>query len=291
MHQKHIEQQALKVGIIVNVVMVFAGFFVFFLTGLKAMFLDASFTVISVISGGVAAYLSKKTVRVSERFPNGMFALEPIYAICKSMFTICLLLFSFIDVLRVAIDYFAYGEGERLSFGRVIIYQIAAVAVCLVLVAYYRARNRSIGDASLMLKAEANGTWIDGIISLGIGVVAVLLYFLPDGTPFDFLHYTGDFFITTIIVLRDAFVELVGGTHDDEEISAFVTREVETHMPAGIEMEKVHVFKTGMNFDVDIFIGSTKGAVQMEELVGARQAMEKALEPKLHIVNVDFVFE
>ena len=29
----------------------------------------------------------------------------------------------------------------------------------------------------------------------------------------------------------------------------------------------------------------------MEELVGARQTIEKALEPKLHIVNVDFVFE
>lgn len=301
MHQKRIEQQALKVGIIVNIVMVVAGFFVFFITGLKSMFLDASFTVISVISGGVAAYLSKKTVRVSERFPNGMFALEPIYAICKSIFTICLLLFSFLDVLRVAIDYFAYGEGERLSFGPVVIYQIAAVSVCLVLVWYYRARNRSIGDASLMLKAEANGTWIDGMISLGIGVVAVLLFFLPSGTPLDFLHYTGDFFITTIIValtvkepvvvLRDAFVELVGGTHDDEEISAFVTREVEAHLPARIVMEKLHVFKTGMNFDVDIFIGSTHGSVRMEELVGARRAIEKALEPKLHIVNVDFVFE
>ena len=56
---------------------------------------------ISVISGGVAAYLSKKTVRVSDRFPNGMFALEPIYAICKSIFTICLLLFSFLASRRL----------------------------------------------------------------------------------------------------------------------------------------------------------------------------------------------
>ena len=92
------------------------------------MFLDASFTVISVISGGVAAYLSKKTVRVSDRFPNGMFALEPIYAICKSIFTICLLLFSFLDVAQIAIAYFVHGEGERLEFGPVIIYQIHATA-------------------------------------------------------------------------------------------------------------------------------------------------------------------
>jgi len=144
-----IEQQALKVGIVVNIVMVLAGFFVFFLTGLKSMFLDASFTVISVISGGVAAYLSKKTVRVSDRFPNGMFALEPIYAICKSIFTICLLLFSFLDVAQIAIAYFVHGEGERLEFGPVIIYQILAVAVCIALVAYYaHATARSATRAS-----------------------------------------------------------------------------------------------------------------------------------------------
>ena len=301
MHQKKIEQQALKVGIVVNIVMVLAGFFVFFLTGLKSMFLDASFTVISVISGGVAAYLSKKTVRVSDRFPNGMFALEPIYAICKSIFTICLLLFSFLDVAQIAIAYFVHGEGERLEFGPVIIYQILAVAVCIALVAYYRARNRTLGNASLMLKAEANGTWIDGMISLGIGIVAVLLYFLPNGTPLDFLHYTGDFFITTIIValtikepvtvLRDAFVELIGGTHDDEEVSELVSREASAHLPAGVKVQTIHVFKTGMNFDIDIIVNGTGDVGRVEDLVEARKRMERALEPKLHLVNVDFVFD
>ena len=60
MHQKKIEQQALKVGIVVNIVMVLAGFFVFFLTGLKSMFLDASFTVISVISASPSASRSSR---------------------------------------------------------------------------------------------------------------------------------------------------------------------------------------------------------------------------------------
>ena len=244
MHQKKIEQQALKVGIVVNIVMVLAGFFVFFLTGLKSMFLD---------------------------------------------------------VAQIAIAYFVHGEGERLEFGPVIIYQILAVAVCIALVAYYRARNRTLGNASLMLKAEANGTWIDGMISLGIGIVAVLLYFLPNGTPLDFLHYTGDFFITTIIValtikepvtvLRDAFVELIGGTHDDEEVSELVSREASAHLPAGVKVQTIHVFKTGMNFDIDIIVNGTGDVVRVEDLVEARKRMERALEPKLHLVNVDFVFD
>lgn len=301
MEQKRIERQALVIGIVVNIVMVIAGFIVFFMTGLKSMFLDASFTVISVISGGVAAYLSNKTVRTTERYPNGMFALEPMYAIGKAIFTLALLAFALLDSLQVAINYFVFGIGEPMEFGPVVIYQIGAVAICLLLVAYYRARNRSIHNASTMLRAEANGTWIDGMISLGIGIVAVLLVFLPFGTPLDFLHYTGDFFITAAIValtvrepidvLRDAFVELVGGVHHDKEISQFVEQTVSTHLPAQTTLQKVHVFKTGMNFDVDIFIEGTGDAVRIPDLVQARNTIERALEERLHIVNVDFVFE
>ena len=105
-HQKTIERKALIVGIVINILQVLAGMAVFFMTGLKAMFLDFSFTAISVLSGLVAAYLSSRTVRTTERFPNGMFALEPIYAICKAMLTMSLLLFSLVDVTRVAYDYF-----------------------------------------------------------------------------------------------------------------------------------------------------------------------------------------
>lgn len=93
-HQKTIERKALIVGIVINILQVLAGMAVFFMTGLKAMFLDFSFTAISVLSGLVAAYLSSRTVRTTERFPNGMFVLEPIYAICKAMLTMSLLLFS-----------------------------------------------------------------------------------------------------------------------------------------------------------------------------------------------------
>ncbi|NEG69780.1 cation transporter [Bifidobacterium choloepi] len=303
MDQKHIEKQALVVGIVVNIIMVIAGFIVFFMTGLKAMFLDAAFTVISVVSGGVAALLSAKTVRTTKRFPNGMYALEPIYAICKAIFTLALLAFSFLDVLQEAIDYFFFHTGEPNEFGPVVFYQIGSVTLCLLLVWYYRRRNRSIGNVSTMLKAEANGTWVDGMISLGIGVIAVIVWMLPANSPLDFLRYTGDFFITTIIVavtikepcvvLRDAFVELIGGVHDDEETEAFVAATVERHLPANTTFYKVHVFKTGMNFDVQVFLHgkSDDSSVSVADLVASREAMEKALHERLHLVNVDFVFE
>lgn len=301
MQHKQIERKALGVGIIINILMVVAGAIVFFMTGLKAMFLDTTFTVISVVSGLVATYLSSRTVRTTERFPNGMFALEPIYAICKAIFTLSLLVFSFLDVAQVAWDYFVLGVGERASFGPVVIYQILTVATCFGLLMYYRRQNARIGDSSMMLRAEAQSTLVDGMISFGIGLAAVVLVLLPAGGPLDFLHYTGDFFITTVIVilavkepvevLRDAFVELVGGVHDDDETNTFVEQAAQRHLPANTEYEKTMIFKTGMNYTVDVYLAGTGESIDVADLVECKRSLERELKHRLHIVDVDFVFD
>ena len=301
MQHKQIERKALGVGIVINILMVIAGAIVFFMTGLKAMFLDTTFTVISVVSGLVATYLSSRTVRTTERFPNGMFALEPIYAICKAIFTLSLLVFSFLDVAQVAWDYFVLGVGERASFGPVVIYQILTVATCFGLLMYYRRQNARIGDSSMMLRAEAQSTLVDGMISFGIGVAAVVLVLLPAGGPLDFLHYTGDFFITTAIVilavrepvevLRDAFVELVGGVHDDDETNTFVEQAAQRHLPANTEYEKTMIFKTGMNYTVDVYLAGTGESIDVADLVECKRSLERELKHRLHIVDVDLVFD
>ena len=301
MQHKQIERKALGVGIIINILMVVAGAIVFFMTGLKAMFLDTTFTVISVVSGLVATYLSSRTVRTTERFPNGMFALEPIYAICKAIFTLSLLVFSFLDVAQVAWDYFVLGVGERASFGPVVIYQILTVATCFGLLMYYRRQNARIGDSSMMLRAEAQSTLVDGMISFGIGLAAVVLVLLPAGGPLDFLHYTGDFFITTVIVilavkepvevLRDAFVELVGGVHEDEETNTFVEQAAQRHLPANTEYEKTMIFKTGMNYTVDVYLAGTGESIDVADLVECKRSLERELKHRLHIVDVDLVFD
>ena len=301
MQHKQIERKALGVGIIINILMVVAGAIVFFMTGLKAMFLDTTFTVISVVSGLVATYLSSRTVRTTERFPNGMFALEPIYAICKAIFTLSLLVFSFLDVAQVAWDYFVLGVGERASFGPVVIYQILTVATCFGLLMYYRRQNARIGDSSMMLRAEAQSTLVDGMISFGIGLAAVVLVLLPAGGPLDFLHYTGDFFITTVIVilavkepvevLRDAFVELVGGVHDDDETNTFVEQAAQRHLPANTEYEKTMIFKTGMNYTVDVYLAGTGESIDVADLVECKRSLERELKHRLHIVDVDLVLD
>ena len=274
--QKLLERKALIVGIVINVLQVLAGMAVFFMTGLKAMFLDFSFTAISVLSGMVAVYLSSRTVRTTERFPNGMFALEPIYAICKAIFTMSLLVYSLIDVCRVAYDYFVFGSGERIETGPVVIYEILTVIVCFSLYTYYRRSNRSIGDSSTMLTAECKSTLVDGSMSFGIGVVAIFLMLLPAGGPLDFLHYTGD---------------LVGGVHDDDETNAYVEAEAQRHLPANTDYEQTLIFKTGMNYTVDVYLSGIGETIDVADLIECKRSLEKELSKRLHIVDVDFVFD
>jgi predicted Co/Zn/Cd cation transporter (cation efflux family) len=300
-HHKKIERKALTIGIIVNVVQAAAGMAVFFMTGLKAMFLDSSFTVISVLSGLVAVYLSKRSVRTTERFPNGMFALEPIYAICKAMLTMSLLLFSLVDVFRVAYDYFVLGTGERIETGPVAVYEVFVVFVCFGLYFFYRRENRKIGNSSTMLIAECKSTFVDGAMSFGIGVVAIFLILLPAGGPLDFLHYTGDFFITVALValtikepfgvLKEAFVELVGGVHDDDETNAFVEDAAQRHLPTNTDYEQTLIFKTGMNYTVDVYLAGTGETIDVADLIECKRSLESELKERLHIVDVDFVFD
>ena len=300
-NNKTIERKALLVGTIANVVQVAAGMAVFFMTGLKALFLDFSFTTISVLSGIVAVYLSSRTVRTTDRFPNGLFALEPIYAICKAMFTLSLLLFSLIDVSQVAYDYFVLGQGQKIETGPVVIYEIAMVLICFALYIYYRRENRRIRNSSVMLDAECKSTLVDGAMSFGIGVVAVILLFLPDGGALGFLHYTGDFFITVALVLftikepfgvlKEAFVELVGGVHDDDETNAFVEGAAQRHLPSNTEYEQTLIFKTGMNYTVDVYLAGTGETIDVENLVECKRSLEGELKKRLHIVDVDFVFD
>lgn len=301
MQHKQIERKALTVGLVVNILMVAAGVIVFFITGLKAMFLDTAYTTISVFSGLVAIALSSHTVRTTERYPNGRFALEPIYAICKAVFTLTLLLFTLIDTAQMSYDYFAYGIGERTAFGPVVVYEAITVLSCLGLWLYYRRENHSIRGASTMLVAEEKSTFIDGAISLGIGAAAVILVFLPEGTPFDFLHYTGDFFITLLIVLAvikepfevlyGAFVELIGGVHEDDETYAFVEAAAQNHLPDGTEYERTLIFKTGMNYTIDVYLAGTGETIDVDNLVACKRALERELTRRLHIVDVDFVFD
>lgn len=106
MSYKKYEQKGLFVGIVVNIIMGLAGYLVYQITKIDAIFLDAYFTILGVVSGFVAIIISKQSKKTSRVFPYGRFILEPLYAIFKSILTISLLVYTTIHSSINAITYF-----------------------------------------------------------------------------------------------------------------------------------------------------------------------------------------
>ena len=299
--QKRVEQRALGVGIACNAVMGTAGLAVFFITGMEAIFLDGVFTVIALISGMVALAVSSRSARTTDRFPNGFFALEPLYAIVKAVLTLSLLAFSTINVTQAAVEYWRFGVGDPLVLGPVVWYELAMVAICVAMVVFYRCENLRIHNTSTMLDAEARTTMVDGIVSGGIGVAALALTFVPNDSPLGWLNYTGDFFITIVLVaislrepltvLREGFVELIGGRVIDEATNARIEREARGHLPGGTSLDHIHVFKQGMSYTVDVYLVCENDLMNVSHVTSRKQALEDALRARFPNVDVNFVFD
>lgn len=255
MNQKKTEHRALVIGIAANILMGAVGLCVYLITRIEALFLDSVFTLIAVLSGVVAANISKRSNCTSETFPYGLFVLEPIYVIFKSLLMLFLMIFTTISVSKNAIAYFMHGIGEKMHIGPVIPYEIVMVTLCTALFFFYQNQNKSIGNGSIMLRVESKSTLVDGIMSGGIGVAAIAISFASENGPLSFLLYTGDFFITVIlvlfsikepiIILKDAFIELANGVVTKGAVKSEIEAVIQRNLPKDTFLANVLSIRLG----------------------------------------------
>lgn len=308
MNSKKYEQRALVVGILSNILMGGAGVWIYHITKIEALFLDAYFTLIAVISGIVATIISKKSRKTSKSFPNGCFFLEPLYAILKSLLILGLLAYATISVTVKAMDYLLHGIGEIINYGPVIPYEIVMVILCVALSLYYWKQNKRTNNTSTMLNAEAKSTLIDGIMSGGIGIGILILSFIGGGSagdsngdsPFSFLLYTGDFFITIILVafsikqpilvIKEAFIEFANGIVTIEKIKTPIEKVVQKNLPKDTELNKCHIHKIGMSFSIFIHLSSRSESINKNELYEKSACIVEELSDQFENVSVSFMF-
>lgn len=300
MSQKKIEYQALVIGIAANILMGAAGLTVYFITRIDALFLDAVFTLVAVLSGIVAATISKLSKCTSETFPYGLFFLEPIYVIFKSLLMLFLMVFTIISVSKKAVAYFMSGVGERMILGPVIPYEIVMVTLCCVLFLFYRSQNKRIGKTSLMLGVEAKSTLVDGIMSGGIGIAAIAISFIGENSPLSFLSYTGDFFISVflvlfsikepMVILREAFIELANGVVRKGKAKLQIEAIIQNNLPLDTVMKRCLIHKTGMSFRITIHLELQTDLISKKELIEKAASIEKELWSEYENTRVSFVF-
>lgn len=300
MTQKKVEQRAFMVGLAMNLLMGSLGFFVYYLTQIQALFVDTYFTIMTLISGIAAIMISRFSVKTNKRFPQGHFMFEPMYAAFKSSMTLILLTTSTIQVSQKAYQYFVYHKGELLDLTPIIPYEIVMVILCLTISLFYSRQNSKIGGASTMLSAESKSTRIDSIMCGGIGLAAFLVLLIPKNSSLGFLLYTGDFFVTVLLVLfsittpvkvlKNAFIEICGGRLIDEKIQNEFEVCLAKHLGRDIKMNECHIYKTGMYFSIKVMIDDTSEKINAALLRDKKSRILEELQTYYEFVHLEFVY-
>ena len=286
MNQKQIENRALIVTIFVNAIIAVSGIVVYFLTDLQTLFLDGFFSLIALVSTIMAMLISKLSKNQTRYYPQGLYFLEPLYAVFKSLLMIVLMIVALVTASGVAYDYFVRGKGEVMNTAPLPAYAILMTVLCLGLGIFNRSQYIKTNKTSTILHAEYQTNIIDGLQSAVIGVAIVLLKFVPLESALGFLHYTGDFFISLLVIIAsikepvvlffDAFRELTGGVTFDKKVIDTV-KEV-----SDLEENQFEVYKIGMKIKV---------CIRKEEITDKDMVKKQIIQDKLLKVYDNVVVE
>jgi predicted Co/Zn/Cd cation transporter (cation efflux family) len=297
MTQKQIEKKALTVSACVNLLMAAAGIGVFLITDIHALMLDGVFSLIGFISAIAATVISVISHKKTKAYPDGIYFIEPLYAIFKSLFTLVLMVISVAVTAEAAYAYFVHGIGEPMYIAPVLPYTLIMVILCFGLSGFNKIQNKKIQNTSTILTAESKSNFVDGILSLGVGLGIVLLYCIDFNGSLGFLHYTGDFFVTTILCLLsvkpplvvaiNAFKELSGGTTSDPEINKSVSEAITAEFNAPDSLKRFDIYKIGMCLKVNITVSDC--TAEISDLSVKRKAIAVELLKKYDNVMVSVI--
>lgn len=300
MTQKAIERQSLLVSTVMNAIIALSGLVIYIITNLNFLLLDSVFSVIAFLSCLAALYISKHSHRQTSRFPLGLTFLEPLYGLLKSIATLMLLIITLLETGAEAYAYFFHGEGYPMETGPVLPYTLTMVVLCLGLAFYNKRQNQKIGGLSTMIEAESRSNLVDGLISAGIAGAMLFLYLVNIDGRLGFLHYTGDFFITAILVavsikepwttLTSSFGELVRSTTRDEAIKQQVLAVFDRKLPSHKEELDILIFKQGMHLLVKARISSAESPEFIEHLAEQKAELLTELRQEFDFIQLEFSF-
>ena len=299
MTQKKIEDKSLRMTILVNFIIVIAGIWIFSVTKIQALFLDCFFSIVSLISAIVGMILAGLSRKKTKRHPEGLYFLEPFYAIIESIIIFIVLGQSLFETGVSAYKYFVNGVGEAMNTTSVLPYTISMVILCFGIGYYNKMQNRKMNGISTMLETESKSNFIDGIQSLGIGVAILLLFIVKKDGMFGFLHYTGDFFITLCIVifsikepfeiLKQGFNELTGGIVIDENIRKEIIDIADRDFSGLLNKKKYEVYKVGMHIKLDVMISENLNEEKIAKIIELKENVKHEIKKKYQSVEINCI--
>lgn len=295
----NIENKALKVGIFISFLMAIAGWTTYYFSGSDAMLLDGNFSFISVFAGVVAIIISKNKHQKTKTFPFGSYVYEALFVLIKGILILGIVLVSGIQNSLKIIGYLQDKPTEKVVIGPILVYTIFISILCFSLYFFYRFKNKSIDNKSSILQVETKSTLVDGFMSLGIGLVFMIIWLLPAQSYFDFLKSIGDaiivlimclvFFTMPLKIIRESFIELGGGLMQDTATKVFAENSITEALPANLRKQSIYISKLGSSYFILIYLESDTNTIDLSKIDFLRTKTIELLSERLTNVKLEII--
>jgi predicted Co/Zn/Cd cation transporter (cation efflux family) len=309
-HVVRAERRSLYIYMFTMLALAVIGFAVFAITKVSATQLDG---VISLINAGAAMVAAKlavaSTLPPDAENPYGRMALENLYALFRSLMILGVVVVGVVTNSIKVIDYLVTGTGEEPEFGIAAVYTACCALICFGLRWIHERNNRSISNASSLLRVEATACTTAGLISAGICVSLLAVALLPEGTVITSDSFNIKDIADSVIVLvlclmlvrepvgqiRLEFGRLSGRRSDpdlDQEVRAAVTAVAEEHRDKlNNELTLVDIFaiSRGKSIDIDLRVSFT-GTLTVDQEDEIRANTYEELRKRIGPLRLNLAF-
>lgn len=300
MDSSAIEKKSLVASAWINFLMALSGWAAYSISGSQALLLDGNFSFVSFIAILFAIRIATTKIRRTHILPFGQFIYESFFAAAKGIMIIGMLLMALIVNIDRVFKYLDGQSAQVLNTDIILFYSIIMVLLCFGLAIYHKNNNRKLGNSSTILLAEYTGVKMDGLVSLGVGICLVSIQFISIDGDWAFLHYIGDSLVVIMLVIifgkgpfiivRNAFVEIMGGVLQNEEQRQFILSILKKHLEPHKLLLDDYISKTGSNYLVIAYINSANlSYVGHETIKQIRVDIQTELHEYRKHVTVEFL--
>jgi predicted Co/Zn/Cd cation transporter (cation efflux family) len=295
----NVENKALRIGIFISFLMAIAGWVTYYYSGSDAMLLDGNFSFISVFAGVVAIIISNNKHQKTKTFPFGSYVYEALFVLIKGILILGIILVSGLQNTLKIIAYLKGKTIEEVVIGPILIYVIVISVLCFALYFFYKSKNKTIDNKSSILQVETKATLLDGFMSLGIGLVFMIIWLLPANSSFDFLKSIGDaiivlimclvFFTMPLKIVRDSFIELGGGILQDTTTKEMAEKTIIEALPSNLNKQSIYLSKLGSSYFVLVYLSSDTNTVDLSMIETLRKKIQELLNQTLTNVKLEII--
>ncbi len=137
-------------------------------------------------------------------------------------------------------------------------------------------------------------------MTIAVGVALVLSSIVPESSKLSFLLYIGDSIVVILMclflfripfeIIKDGFIELGGGSLQDEESVKEIESVIQSFLPNDIIVNRCHISKTGSSHLVLIYASSKTSTIAMDTITQFRNSIHEKIDSGYPNSEVEIVF-